>query len=368
MRYFFGILVVIGAAIGAYFAIDSVLWQHRAIQSFAPTDARVHSSEIQVHRGRRSTSYSPVVTYTYTFNGRALTSFRVLTFDETGSSAWARAIVKRFPAGAKIIAYVNPDAPAESILIREYSSTPYLLSFVALFTVAIGTALLLGVLSAGRTAMQAIPFDTSGFQLLLPTRSLRRRRRDTAIFFLLSGLPSAALLAHFLFFARQFDVLGTIVTVLCSLAILIEFFLFVRAYRVSRHVSDARLQISPAPMILAQPLQLRAELDAYVPLHVKSFCARVLCIEHYRERRGQKTVYGTCTRLEKAACLAAGTTVSPGQIIAGETQFEVGPDQAPPSRDLNTPVTYPWYSWEIRLDLTLTGASDYHATFPLTAL
>ncbi len=368
MRYIFGILLFLGGSIAAYFAVGSLLWQDRAVRTFIPTDAVVVFSRLEIHRGK-STSYSPAVTYSYTFHDTSYRSTRVLPFAESGAASWAQPIVSRYPVGAKVTAYVNPAAPAESVLVRDYSTTPYVLSCITLFAAAAGIALLLGLVTPGSTTMRAVPLDADGWQLLLPSSTIRRRRRNVAILLLVSGVPTAAVLGHYLRVVRPLDVRNCLLLALLVLVpILVELTLFVRAHLLSRHISDARLQINPAPMNRYQPLQLRAELDAYYPLRVTSLRARVVCIEHFKERHGGKTTYGTRIHAEKTIQLAADATVPAGQILAGEGQVAVDPGSSPPSRLPHAWGGYPSYTWEIRLNLALAGAPDYHAVFPLTAL
>src|SRR5258708_6436932 len=128
MRRVIGILLILGAGIAAFFAISSVLWQHRAIHEFVPVDVEILSAEVKVHRGK-STSYSPEATYHYTYNGHDYHSSCVLPFQESDGQSWANGIVSRLRAGngrgvemgGKFTGYVNPEKPNESILIREYS-------------------------------------------------------------------------------------------------------------------------------------------------------------------------------------------------------------------------------------------------------
>jgi hypothetical protein len=365
MRIFYWLLFLAAAA-GALVAIHSIFWQQRAIEVFTPTPARVLVSDLKIHRGKH-TSYSPAITYSYVFQNRAYQSTQVLPFTESGSSSWARSILDRFPAGADITAYVDPAAPQDAVLVKTYSTSPYFISLIALAVAAAGLALATGSLGAGRSTMQAIPFDDQGWQLLLPNKSIRRRRRDALFLVLISALPTAFAIAHYLRVVRPIAIPGYIMIALASGLVGIELVLLIRAFAVARRVSDARLQINPAPMNLHQPLRLRAELDAYHPLRVTSLRATLRCIEHYKERQGSKTVYGTRTRIEKIASLAADISAPAGQLLAGEAQLQCDPAASPPSRDPRAPKAYPWFSWEIHLDLALAGSPDYHAAFPLTA-
>src|SRR5262245_42847342 len=136
-----GIILAIAGAIGAFFAVVAVLWQHQAITTFISTPAVISNLHISIQRGK-STSYKPEASYTYTFNGRDYTSNQLLPFSESGSSNWADHIVAQVLAGSRGprlrgdsfegTAYVNPLHPEESILVREHSITPYIFSMITL--------------------------------------------------------------------------------------------------------------------------------------------------------------------------------------------------------------------------------------------
>ena len=109
---------------------------------------------------------------------------------------------------------------------------------------------------------------------------------------------------------------------------------------------------------------LELDADAYAPLRVKEARARVVCIEHYRQRSGNKTTYQTRIRGEQTAVFRQNVEIPAGQLLEGKGELFFPAGSLPPT-DANTSV-YPHHTWEIRLEVELEGAVDYHATFPLT--
>jgi hypothetical protein len=136
-----------------------------------------------------------------------------------------------------------------------------------------------------------------------------------------------------------------------------------RRWSVARHVSDARLRIRPAPMRRGEPLALEVGIDAYSPLRVTHMAARIVCVEHYKERRGNKTYYGTRTHAEKMTQLCGAAAVAAGSELTGQGEITVE-SHLPPTTDLAV-KQYPYYTWEIRLKAALEGMVDYAAVFPL---
>jgi hypothetical protein len=104
-------------------------------------------------------------------------------------------------------------------------------------------------------------------------------------------------------------------------------------------------------------------IDAQVPLQVSSMTANVVCLEHYKEHRGNKTYYGTRTHAEKTVPISGPAAVKAGEEISGKGEVTFDPS-VPPTTDLVL-KNYPYYTWEIRLALVLEGAVDYAAIFPL---
>jgi hypothetical protein len=88
-----------------------------------------------------------------------------------------------------------------------------------------------------------------------------------------------------------------------------------------------------------------------------------MCNEHYREKRGSKTYYGTRPRTEKTVAFCGPATIPAGQELAGKAETLFDRD-LPPTTDM-TIKNYPYYTWEIRLVLELDGMVDYTAVFPL---
>ena len=331
-----GFILLIAASIGAYFCVVNVLWQDDVVRRFVPVKAHLLSTDIRMHRGSKgSTSYSPEARYAYEYGGVRYESTRVLPISWNSSRSWAAGVLARIelmPEGAGwATAYVNARNPQEAVLVRAYNVLPYALGMAALVAAAVGLGMLVGVISAGRTEMKAIALDDSGWQLLLPQRQLRRLVSNAVAWLIGGTLAVVVMPAHWLLVAGQGGVTGLVLGTIAAGIIAGLGIVAYRRWSVSRHVSDARLRIRPAPMRRGESLAMEVGMDAYAPLQVLAMKAKVLCIEHYKERRGQKTVYGTRTREEKAVELNGPGSVKAGEEIAG--QGEVTFDTAAPPDD-----------------------------------
>ncbi len=373
MQRFIGLIILLAAGIGAYFCVTNVLWQDRAIRHFVAVPAQISSTEVRGHRGSKGgMTYSPEATYSYTYEGRAHSSSRVLAISYSSSSyAWAQGVLTRIDgaangpvrSGMRTTAYVDPQNPDDAILVRDYSFLPYGFGMGTLFAAMVGAGMLAGVVGAGRTRMAALALDDSGWQLLLPRIQLRKQFRNAVLWLIGGSAAIVAMPAHWVLVAGQSG-LATSISGAIALAVIAG--LAIVAYRrwsVSRHLSDARLRIRPAPVPRGEPFALEVGIDAYTPLRVAGMNARLVCTEHYKEKQGSKTTVGTRTRTEQTVVLCGPSETPAGGEVAG--QAEVTLDcSLPPTTDLTVKV-YPYYTWEIRLALALEGMVDYAAVFPL---
>jgi hypothetical protein len=372
MLRWMGLVVFVIAAVAAFFAWKSILHQDDAARNFVAAPAVIQETHVLTHRSRKSTTYSPEARYTYTYQGQPHTATQVLAASANGSQAWANSVLRRIDrAGAGIerpgawasTAYVNPEHPEEAVLVRDYLPEPYFLGMLTLPACALGLCLLGGFIGGGRKRMEAVALDDSGWRLLLPYVEIGKALRSAWVCFAGFGLAVLPVPLHWTLRADQGGVPGAIFWGLAAGTIVGLGVVLYRRRSVSRHVSDARLHISPAPVRRGHPLSLAVDIDARVPLHVTRITARLLCTEHYREKRGSKTYTGTRKYHEQAVELGGGELVGTGKNVDGNGETMLNPD-LPGSSDTLV-KTYPYYTWEIQLKLELYNMVDYGATYPL---
>jgi hypothetical protein len=123
---------------GAY----SYTAQSSALSSAEEVDARIISTSIEEHAGRRGTDYSPQATFNYTYNGKAYSSSKVYPGKlprEFGSREEARAQIAGYDSGDTVWAYVPPDSPGNAFLKHESSNKPFIV-------IGFGAVVVLGTL------------------------------------------------------------------------------------------------------------------------------------------------------------------------------------------------------------------------------
>ena len=90
-----------------------------AVSQWPSTMGTVSMSTIEQRSSSESgyTDY-PVVQYSYQVGGQAYQSYKLAPGPEVGGSG-ARKVVARYPAGAQVMVFYNPQNPSEAVLERK---------------------------------------------------------------------------------------------------------------------------------------------------------------------------------------------------------------------------------------------------------
>ena len=93
----------------------------QAAQSWSSTIGAVLMSSVQSRRSGNSTSIYPVVVYQYSVNGQSYQSQTIKAgeqFFNVRVIGQAEETVRRYPIGAQVMVYYNPENPQQSALER----------------------------------------------------------------------------------------------------------------------------------------------------------------------------------------------------------------------------------------------------------
>ncbi len=111
-----------------------------ASQSWVQTSGQIIASTLEARRshsssGGYSTAYYPVVTYQYVVNGQMYQGSRINFGSPIGSgfAGIAQRWLARFPAGATVPVYYNPNDPTQAVLERSAGGSSKILLGVAVF-------------------------------------------------------------------------------------------------------------------------------------------------------------------------------------------------------------------------------------------
>src|SRR4051794_27614107 len=147
--FFFLIFFLAGAA-GSYFALWRPLSKLAASRSWTETQCDVLSSQVTEVSGSDGSTYKVDVRYSWTAGGSTRVGSR---YDFMGGSSSGREgkqrIVDRYPPGARVTCWVDPDDPDEAVLSRGLSPI-YLIGLLPLLFLGIGLGGLVWTLRSGR--------------------------------------------------------------------------------------------------------------------------------------------------------------------------------------------------------------------------
>jgi len=111
----FSALLVDGILLGIIFIARSKVAQ---AENWLSTIGTVTSSSIEWRRGSKGGSVAyPAVQYTYQVMGQMLQGRKIMPGPETGGS-FTHKVVERYPAGAQVTVYYDPNNPSDALLER----------------------------------------------------------------------------------------------------------------------------------------------------------------------------------------------------------------------------------------------------------
>ncbi|HEV2856407.1 MAG TPA: DUF3592 domain-containing protein [Thermoanaerobaculia bacterium] len=151
LALFFSVFLVAGCAI-FYFMIVGPAREYLSSHSWQETTCTVLTSRVGEHSDSDGTTYSVDVVYTYSFGGRGFQSdrFGFLKVSSSGYDGKARTVA-RYPPGAKVPCWVDPEHPDKAVLHRELS-WDWLFALLPLAFIAVGGGGLVWAVRSGRQA------------------------------------------------------------------------------------------------------------------------------------------------------------------------------------------------------------------------
>ncbi len=377
MRYVIGSVLLLAGLIWCSISVPIMLRQHQLIATAEKVPAFILSANVNSRRSGKSTVHSPVIQYRYRFNNNTRESTSVLPFEETGSRGWAQEIVARYSPlmnhrvginadfrNANAVAFVNPQNPKESFLVKEHSFTPYTLVLIPAALIGVGLLTLLRVIAGARDSMAAIALDASGWKLLLPDIALRKRFMNSVITLILSLALFSPIAIHYLLVTERVRIFPAIALSVLAILNLFLVISLLRAWWVHRGLSDARLTVNPAPASRDQSLQIQVEMDILAHGTLTKFVAALVCQETYQTQSGNKKTIATREYSRTSIVLLPETALVANQMLSGEGRFEISAGSRP---TVGGPG-FPRYTWSIEILAHLKGAPDYKGTFPLTVI
>ena len=142
-----GVLIIALGLVFAYVFLSAHLAQFDAARNFRPAEATVLSSRmITSHRAitNNPRTYSVHVEYRYRVAGRDYTSARYafLDNDRFTDPLYAKRVLAKYPSGATITIWHDPDDPARAVIDRRFPAAPWVLILLPVLFAGFGLAVL----------------------------------------------------------------------------------------------------------------------------------------------------------------------------------------------------------------------------------
>jgi hypothetical protein len=342
-------LSLVPTLLGTWAALE----QARRIGGWTPVPAEIVRAEAVVRRTRGGSETRIEIRYRYAAGGATREADRLYP-GPLASGSGDRALLARFPVGARVTARHDPRDPARAFLLPEPGFLPYLL-FLAGAPLA---ALAAGVATGG------VRFVHSRERDVPPPRDARDDWWEVEVFrpWLALRDSSAAALAvfgvfgilafgHFLAVAPSPGALAVLV-LLGWLALLGRLaWAVVKRTLVARTVREARVTVRPVVPVPGEAFHVRVEQAVRGETRVRALEASLVAERTELRRRGtrQKVVF------RETAMLLRDTPASPMRPLRGEHAFPVPPAPLHEGGIVR---------WRVEVRTRLLGP-DYRTRFPL---
>ena len=137
-----GVVLLVIVAGGIY----GIGRQWRVDHTYRAVPGRIVTSRINTIKSNGFWYYRPRLTYQYAVGGKVYSGHAIHGHGRVGTRQWAAAILRRYPLGARVRVWYNPQDPRETLLARPFS-------FAFYWMVLVPVMLALVVLWAGRTVL-----------------------------------------------------------------------------------------------------------------------------------------------------------------------------------------------------------------------
>ncbi|MCA9074114.1 MAG: DUF3592 domain-containing protein [Planctomycetaceae bacterium] len=140
MRWFIliGYTITLASVIGIAYGVWEVSDQRQRIITAQPVDAVVLRQRVEKKVNKGFVQFTPVVEFEYTVAGNKHQSESTFPTESLGPEEWAEDVLKAYPVGKKVRAYVVLDDPTDAFLLPKYGPLPYVTILVSYVFVAIG--------------------------------------------------------------------------------------------------------------------------------------------------------------------------------------------------------------------------------------
>ena len=354
-----GLLVVV---IGWWFIVT----QDYRLATYLPVTANITQSHVESHTGSKgSTTYEPVISYTYTVEGRLLHGDRVSAVGNYSSSGnWAYLICAQFPTGGRATAWYSAQDPTSAFLSREPQFVPHFLALFGVIFLAVGVWLVFQSVQGRRTPKPPV-LDTDGWYRLGEEGTIRGR-----FWFYTAGALEwygyfALVIGDYLllrgFHADLFCLIAGLTGGLMGVAALVQ---MGRYWRLSHDFLDAAVHTHQATFQCGQSIEFRVRQGVRRSLEIAEIALGAVCMRSDRTKTGTSVTYTGAKEARSVwKSLEINRTYAAGDQLSATGQVTL-PQDADPSSPPGD-FTYPVFQWAIVLRVVAKGEPELRVYFPI---
>ncbi|MCP4152136.1 MAG: DUF3592 domain-containing protein [bacterium] len=356
------------AAIFFVVGANKVLSQHMKITTYVQTEAEVLAARVETHvsrssKGSTSRTYEPVIKYEYYVDNKRYACETVFPINLSAGHSWAHGVVAKYKVGTKTNAYYDPVAPFDAFLIKQYLFYPYIFVLAPMILIAVGVAMLLGVMqgSSPRKIKRPVRLRGGKFQVM-PFPSIVQRRQASLIVGSLMAIVGSFVLQYFNN-ATSYETEAYVITGIYAALTATILSLFLYFHLLLKNVKEARILTD------FESFQIGGEIKAIVNQVFK----KELLLEYVKfgltasvttkTKSGNKTSTSTDTYYEEWTDVLENQTFGPGHHLSFSTTVKI-PDAMSASTPPGT-KGYPFYAWRLELKVSIVNSPDFRCKYPI---
>lgn len=335
--------------VGTWFILDQ---QHK-METWLPVPARVLSATVEVNRSSDSTSYKPVVRYSYEVSGRSLQNDQVTILSMSSGRGWAQRIIDRYPVGSTCTAWHNPEDPTDAFLLHEISFFPYIFVLFPQIFFTIGAMVVYGTVTGSGKAVRPERAHAEWFRLResdSPVRAAAAARLGATWWLGVGGLVCGHYFAHG---QPPYGPLALIASGIYFALGLIPVQMWRKQRKLIALLHPPKLFIASERLKLGGEVTFHVEQEAKVPLTLTTFRVGLVSERQVTTGSGKNRTTKTQTLYDEWRTLEEQKSLRPREYVDANGTFRVpdgGMDDA---------------QWKLKVVASLTDGPKYETVFPV---
>lgn len=254
-----GVLALVTGIGGAGYGVWWIVDHHQHIVSAQQVPAVVLSQRTERRKVHHNNVTVPIIEYEYRVGPQRYVSEVVTPVECMLPNTWADEVLRKYPVGARVMAFHDPDKPGTSFLIPKYGSEPYLAVLMSIVIGAMGVGAIVEQL-INNDAPTATEEDIQGFTLS-PKRHHLADARIYGVIGLVGLVAGVPVIGHHISVSTSpHERLAFALEVCFAIAVLVVLILAALGYRRGSGFGSPIVRIDKRRILPGEPFQLSVSL------------------------------------------------------------------------------------------------------------